>query len=244
MIDIQSYKIHQLALIFTLIVLASLLSWIRGWLVSDLWVMLASLVLVGVLGIWCLNTVYDFKSQVNRHGLILGCFGVAMFAFSYAMVPLYHIVCHAGGKREAVESSTYHPLELDIFVQAYRSLPVKVKASVRHLQLNTHNSEVVMIDLKNESNKSLDIRLTTTSQPRTLKPAFGLVYPTDIHLEPKRHIRFPVEIKMNEAISDDLWQSALLFLFQDVNGVGQLGQGDSWKKMQNIGYVEGVEYES
>ncbi len=78
------------------------------------------------------------------------------------------------------------------------------------------------------------------SQPRTIQPYFGLVTPTNIELSPGQRTSFPVEVKFLADIPDDLSETAILFLFQDQNGVGQFGKGDAWEKMHLKDNYNGV----
>ena len=220
--------LHLKALIATLGVLFTTLMWVKGIYGAPV------LFYISMAGVGYVTFVWlrDFTAEMNKtkkQGLMLGAFGIFMFLFSYAMVPLYHIICHGSATIEA--SVTNHPLEVDIMYEQYRSIPVSVSLSKKHLSLTSKKSEVIYVTLENQSVNPIQLKMTIASQPRTLKSYFGLVTPDVIELGPRQRTRFPVEVKFLSEVPDDLWQSALLFLFQDIHSVGELGKTNSWKKM-------------
>lgn len=229
--------IHIQAMIATLGMLVTTLLWVKGVYGAPWLFMMASSGTVYVAYRW----VKDFTATMDktkRQGLMLGAFGIGMFLFSYAMVPLYHILCHGAATIEA--EVTHHPLEVDIMYERYRSIPVAVSLSKKRLSLTSKSSELVYVTLENQSVKPIQLKLSIASQPRTLKPYFGLVTPELIELGPRQKTQFPVEVKFLSEVPDDLWQTALLFLFQDVQGVGELGKANSWEKMNGKYGQDGV----
>ena len=220
--------LHLKALIATLGVLFTTLLWVKGVYGASV-LFYISMAGVGYVTFTWLRDFTTEMNQMKKQGLMLGAFGVAMFLFSYAMVPLYHIICHGSSSIEA--SVTNHPLEVDIMYEQYRAIPVAVSISKKRLSLTSKKSEVIYVTLENQSVNPIELKMTIASQPRTLKPYFGLVTPEVIALGPRQRTQFPVEVKFLSEVPDDLWQTALLFLFQDINAVGELGKTSSWKKM-------------
>jgi len=229
--------LHIQALITTLAMITSVLMWVKGVFGASAIFTLSIIAVCYVTYGWLQETLRQVNTT-KRHGLYLGAFGIGMFLFSYAMVPLYHILCH--GSASLSDAASNHNVSIDVMVESYRSLPLVVHTSKKRVKLSSHGHEVVYFDLENRSGHALDIKLVIASNPRTMKPYFGLVTPDEIHLSPWQKTSFPVEIKFDGNIPEDLWDSALLFLFQDVNGVGELGKSNAWEKMHGKGYKDGV----
>lgn len=221
--------LHLKALVVTLGVMISVLLWVKGVYGAPFIFAIAILATAHVAYIWFKETVTDIN-KTKKQGLMLGAFGIGMFLFSYAMVPLYHILCHGGGAI-SVSGETSHPVEVNLMYERYRSAPITVALSKNKMSLVPQKSEIVYVTLENQSTQPIELKMTIASQPRTLKPIFGLVTPDIITLGPRQKTQFPVEIKFLSEVPDDLWQTALLFLFQDIQGVGELGKAKSWEKM-------------
>lgn len=229
--------LHLQALAATLAMIFSLILWIQGLFGAKAVFILSCLWVSYIAYSWLSDTLMQLD-RTKRQGLLLGAFGIVMFILSYAMVPLYHILCH-GSASLSGEGGVHH-VAVNIMTAGYRSLPVKIKSSKKTLSLPSFGHEIVYFDIENQSGNDLDLKLVVASNPRTLKPYFGLVTPDTIHLSPWQKTKFPVEIKFEANIPDDLWNSALLFLFQDINGIGELGKGNAWEKMHGKGYKDGV----
>lgn len=222
--------LHLQALAATIGLVLSMLLWVRGANPAIYAFIACGVFLAYVTYGWIKDTI-KVLDRTRRHGLILGFFGVAMFAFSYAMVPLYHILCH--GNVALPESASSHPVDIDIMFEKYRGLPIAITVSESQLELGSGESRLVYVTLENHANKALDIKLSISTNPRTIKPYFGLVTPDVIHLPAWERTQFPIEVKFNADVPDDLWQTAILLLFQDINGVGELGKTDAWEKMHH-----------
>lgn len=228
--------IHIQALAATVFVMVTMLMHIKGVWLSFVWLICASSYLFLVMGQWIRQSIGEM-SVVSQQGIIWGFFGVGMFLFSYLMVPLYHILCHGG---QMVMGSGGHTLAVNLMAAEYRSVPVDMSLSQKQLTLGSDDEQIVYVTLNNRAAKAINLHLSIASQPRTLKPSFGLVVPDQIELLPWQQTTFPVAVKFKGHIPDDLWESALLFLLQDTEGVGQLGQTTSWKKMHGGSYKDGV----
>lgn len=231
--------IHLRVLAATLGTVLAMLLWTREVLGSGLLFVGFSCWLIYLGVVWTLD-VAKTMNQVKKHGFMLGAFGIAMFLFSYAMVPLYHILCHG---TSALPAGQGDQLGVDLFVERYRSLPIGVSLSKKHLALEPNGHDIVYVTLENQSMDNLDIKLSIASQPRTVQPYFGLVTPSVISLSPWQRTQFPVEVRFTSSIPDDLHETSLLFLFQNVDGVGQLGKQSSWEKMHSRDNYNGVRYE-
>ncbi len=229
--------LHLTALAVTVGLVLSVLLWVKGVYGASVLFSVALVVAIFVGSKWLQETIRHID-KTKRLGLKLAAFGVSMFIFSYAMVPLYHIICHGSTVIEAGVSN--HPIEVDVIYERYRSIPVSVAISKSHLSLTSGSSELVYVTLENQSLKPINLKMTVASQPRTLKPYFGLVTPDKIELGPWQKTVFPVEVKFSADVPDNLWQAALLFLFQDLEGVGELGKTNAWKKMHGMHGHDGV----
>ena len=228
--------IHLQALAATVFVMMTVLMHIKGVWLSLIWLTCASIYLMVTMVVWIKQSASEM-SVISRQGLVWGLFGAGMFVFSYLMVPLYHILCHGG---QMATGSGGHVLEVNLMAAEYRSVPVDLKLSKKQMTLGSDDEQIVYVTLHNKAAKPMNLHLSIASQPRTLKSSFGLVVPDQIELLPWQKTTFPVAVKFLGHIPDDLWQSALLFLLQDTNGVGQLGQTTSWKKMHGGTYKDGV----
>ena len=236
--DQRTTKFHNFALMGTVVLIVSVLSGVKGMWSSALWMTVATFFLGLTLMVWLYEAVQGSNTRMNRHGLILGGFGLSMFAFSYAMVPLYHLLCHGSVKLSQQSTVLSHPVEIDVMSELYRSIPLGIQLSESHVSLHPGDQQLVYVDLENESNQPLDIHLTISTNPRTFKSNFGLVYPDKIYLEGGQRTRFPVELTLDPSAPESIYQTAILFLFQDTEGIGKLGRSQAWKKMQIKGYDE------
>lgn len=229
--------LHIQALLSTVSMLLTMLLWINGVSFSGLMVAVSALVLSVVLIRWA-SEGFKSATPVSRQGIFWGAFGIGMFVFSYAMVPLYHILCHGSGS--IVGGSNPNTLEVNILPMSYRALPVNIKLSKTNISLVANDEKLIYVTLENKAAKSIDAHLTLASQPRTLKPSFGLVVPDEIHLDAWQRTTFPIAIKFKGNIPDDLFQSSLLIFIQDKSDVGQLGKSSAWQKMHGKRYKDGV----
>jgi hypothetical protein len=192
-------------------------------------------VLVSIIGVGLIiDWVYSFYQKntgLNKSALILGSFGVGMFLFSYAMVPMYHLVCHAAA---SVTSQVIpQSVELDMIARPYRQLPVLVKLDQMRLDLLPEAVETVYADLYNDSDDELSIRLNLVTQPRALANQFEVVLPKVIQMEPHQYIRLPVQVKFL-GFTESLSQASIMLLLQDQQDEGELGKTDAWKKMSKF----------
>lgn len=231
-----SLAIHIRVLALTLGLVLSTIMWTRDVALSPLLFLVFSGLMLWTGYGWLMETMRQM-TRVKRHGLILGAFGLGMFVFSYAMVPLYHILCHGSA---SINEGSGEVLNVNLFTERYRGLPIGVSLSKKQMALSSKGHDIVYVTLENQSMKSLGVHMKIASQPKTVQPYFGLVTPSNIELAPGQRTTFPVEVKFLADIPDDLSETAILFLFQDQNGVGQFGKGDAWEKMHLKDNYNGV----
>ena len=143
---------HVQALFATLGMLLAMLLWIKGVILSGLLASIAAIVLSYVLMKW-VHECWQIASPVSRQGILWGAFGIGMFLFSYAMVPLYHLVCHGSGTLPSSRGS--HALDVDVIIQNYRSLPINITVSDSKLSLQAHDEKLVYLRLENKSSKAI-----------------------------------------------------------------------------------------
>ncbi len=191
---------------------------------------IVSIIGVGLIAQWGYS-FYLRNTGLNKSALVLGSFGIGMFLFSYAMVPMYHLVCHAAA------SVTSHVMpqsvELDMIARSYRQLPILVKLDQMRLNLSPNSVETIYAELYNDSDDELNVRLNLVTQPRALANQFEVILPKVIQIEPRQYMRLPVRVKFL-GFTEPLSQASIMLLLQGQQDEGELGKTDAWKKMSKF----------
>ncbi|MDC3181239.1 hypothetical protein OAT84_03800 [Gammaproteobacteria bacterium] len=172
--------------------------------------------------------VYHTRSHLNKSAFYLGVFGIGMFLFSYAMVPMYHLVCHAASA--VTQEVLPQQVELDLITRSYRQLPVVAKLDTMRMLLSPQGSQIAYIEMYNSSDKALDVNLNLVTQPRALANQFEVVLPKSIQMEAHQRMRLPIQIKFL-GFTEPLTQASIMLLLQDKQDEGALGKTEAWQKM-------------
>lgn len=178
--------------------------------------------------VWIKDVYSNATSPIQRSSCILGAFGVGMFLFTYAMVPMYHLVCHATGHGGAAGGGG---VELNLLARAYKDIPLGVSVSQKQVNLAVGDEAMFYVDVVNLSDHEVDAKMSLVMQPRSWQPYFNIVMPEDLVLEPKQHMRFPLAVQYTGAGSDMLAQASMMLLLQDTKSTGSLGKTNDWRKM-------------
>tara|TARA_A100001015_G_scaffold270590_1_gene323290 strand:+ start:871 stop:1575 length:705 start_codon:yes stop_codon:yes gene_type:complete len=179
-----------------------------------------------MIGFWS----YSFlqTKMLRKSAVILGAFGVGMFVFSYAMVPMYHLVCHATAS--VIEERLDEGVILNMVARSYRQLPLTVVLSNNQMSLRPDVAQKIYVDIYNTGNQQYEVKANLVVQPRSLSDRFNVLMPTDITVEPNQHMRFPIEMTYL-GLDESLPQASMMLLLQDKEDEGELGKTGAWQKM-------------
>ena len=198
---------------------------------------------IGMLSIIILLNVY--QHPIIKKGWWMFAIPIATFLLSYVMVPMFHVMGHGmmhGGSTESTSASmSHHNVRLDVLVEPYRNIPIKVTTVPRFIQFDDTRLQMIKINVQNTSAKEVKVRIRDKIEPGALSNFLDYDLPgQEMKLGPKEKQQWLVQVNLADKVPNNINDASLsLFLF-DTKDVGQLGKKDSWKKM-HVDFVKQLE---
>ena len=172
---------------------------------------LSLIILIATLGSWIYSSVKTNKEKNLGTGLKLGLLAVAMFGFSYVMVPFFHLLCHYLGINGAISAvsetehsgASYRSIPTNSIVTQYSGLDWQVRVAPEHFQIKDNTLIVQHLIIENISDHVTDARLKIGFSPGDLS---RYLHPTStiqnqvIHVPP--HGR--ADVSMQWILSSDV----------------------------------------
>ncbi len=170
----------------------------------------------------------DHSARANRRlALILAAVVVGMFAFGYALAPLYETLCQAlgiGGRTARVEADALAPhvvdksrvVTVEFTAQAMAGLPWEFRPLVNKLEV--HPGELVRVEYyaRNRSNETIVAQAVPSVTPGTLAGRFKKLECfcfTRQTLAPGEARKMPVVFVVDPGIDRDISTITLSYAF-------------------------------
>ena len=161
---------------------------------------------------------------------------VGLFGFSYALVPMYHLMCHGMGMHgQSMTSGTQtnmknRMLTLHLLHDQYRQVPVKLSFSHHNLILKQGEAKQVVMMLVNESEKAQNLSFKA-SMTEGLAACLKAELPfKEKKMAPHESYSAVVHVSRDHHCAS-LAQGAWGVYVFDSNEIGQQGKHPNWLKM-------------
>ena len=188
------------------------------------------------------------RGAVLFWGVAMTGFGVAMFAFSYLLVPMYDVICkhmgvngHVGHVAKSVNHHhlvSDHPVKLQIVTNVNTELPWDVIPIERTKTIQPGETIEVHYYVRNKSAHSATVHPVLSLTPGELAQYF--VQERDHHEQTTQSLAggqsalWSMKFRLSQQIPDNVSELTLAYSLFDVAYVGHLGNSDYWRKMQRM----------
>lgn len=170
----------------------------------------------------------------------LAVVAVGMFAFGYALIPLYRAICEvtginilsvterqvpgtlvAGGAREARNTQVDRSRTITVEFDANARGPWRFQPAVRTLQVHPGELTTVMYEFQNTQNRRMSAQAIPSYAPRQAAPYFNKLECfcfNQYTLDPGEKKTWPVAFVIDPRISRDVATITLSYTFFEVGG--------------------------
>jgi cytochrome c oxidase assembly protein subunit 11 len=186
-------------------------------------------------------------------GVAMASFGIAMFGFSYLLVPLYDVICkhmgvngHVGHTAKQIDAHHLvhnHPVKLQMVANVNSELPWDVIPIERNQVIKPGESITLHYYVRNRAAHSVTVRPVLSLTPSELAQFFMRQQAHNDRetrsLAAGESALWSMTFRLSDKVPANVGELTLAYSLFDVAYVGHLGRSHHWQKMRRM--TRGVE---
>lgn len=154
---------------------------------------------------------------------------VAMFAFSFFMIPMFHWICHATGMHAkpsmmiTEKGASEQPFRLDIIANHHAWLPVSMKLDQPIVKLVPGHKQDIHLVVTNNSKQTLSINALVSTGPEIMARKIMADFPTGhLDFQPNESKEFDFHVGVGGHIPEHIKMGNITLFFADENEMKRL----------------------